>query len=742
MKRIIFTKVKLMALFLFVALMAACTADVYEPDEKVPPVVNPDEEEEVPSDFAWSLNDQTELIVNIENIGKEKFIVAAYIGNPAIDKSARMLPNSLQRVSKEVAYKRDISIPKGIPSLYLSVTDSRNRTSVYGFDVTEGNMVCTIGNTAATTKAVSGGLRSMTGEMPAIDYSYADKLYEEISGDGASLRSNQVYVIPKGRTLKGTVSLPGEGNFQIYVEGTWDLAGQSFQFETGSNLYVLNGGEVKNSQKVAKIRFINNGGIAVQEDGEFGDDDESIELYLTNDTRIVNEGEFDARNIQLDSNAKIYNSGDFDTKSLSTQNEGNYILNKHEFEAEKVAMTNGTIDNYCKFEVDKLTTSGAMTYINLAPAAFMEVDELVGDHLHLFMDAKSYWKGEKASFSGWDNLVQGGSTDFALFKVERIKVSIWNGILLNYSGMVNIECKEHTNHPDAYNPCYKMNDSANFSKGQGFVEIDDDDCNNHNGNHNPGEDTGTDDGGDITEPSTLPSVYLFEDNWPAKGDYDMNDIVMSVALRNTVSADGKVKAVDIDATLYAVGATKKLAVAFQLNNVPASAVAGSESDQKYAVVRLFDDAHAELGYAPGETVNTFKYDKNIVKNITKHIDFTMPLDNGITAGNFNLFVVWGDMESGSRNEIHIPGFRGTDRAAASSTSTDRYISTEDGWMWGLCIPLLDFGSYPKETIHIGEAYSGFDAWLAGQDTPTWYMKPVEGKVIVTTDTPEEPEITE
>ena len=52
MKRCIFTKVKFMALFLFAALMAACTADVYEP--KPDPEPDPVPKPEVPADGSFS----------------------------------------------------------------------------------------------------------------------------------------------------------------------------------------------------------------------------------------------------------------------------------------------------------------------------------------------------------------------------------------------------------------------------------------------------------------------------------------------------------------------------------------------------------------------------------------------------------------------------------------------------------------------------------------------------------------
>lgn len=723
-----------LALGLFVA---SCSTDLYRPEDEKP-IVDPEQGESVPKDFTWSLSKETRLSVNIENLGNEKYIVAAYIGNPAIDSDARMIANSLQRVSKDVAYNRTISIPEGVPTLFLSVTDSRKRAVVYGFDVTEGDMVCNVEGTAVATKARS---EMNGGEMPEIDYTYEGTSYETISGNkNQNLVSNKNYVIPKGQTLNGQVSLPGTGNFTIFVEGTWDLAGQQLQFERGSNLYVLNGGKVITSRKGAKITLVRDGSrVAIQKGGELGDDDDDklIGLSLTNNTGIVNEGKVEAGNIALTSEASIYNAGEFDAETISLQNAGNYILNKHEFEAKTISMPNGTLDNYCKLDVDKITTGGSMAYINLGPAAYADVDELQGNHVHIFMDAKSFWDGEKASFTSWDNRVEGGSTDYALFKVKDIKVSIWVGKLLNYAGMLNIECEKHTQAPDAYNPCYGLRAPANFSIGQGFVEIDEDDCNNHNGNHNPGEDPDPDGDGDITETNTLPSTYLFEDNWPEKGDYDMNDIVLSTTIANTIAADGKVKAVDVNVKLYAVGATKKLGVAFQLNGIPSGSVAGSEAGQQYAVVRLFDDAHAALGAPAGLIANTYTFDATLVKEFQKHIDFTVPLENGISESNFNLFIVWGGMDNDKRNEIHIAGFRGTDKANTNSSSTEVYTTTAEGLMWGLRVPQLNFASFPKEGTHISKAYSGFGAWMKENGLPDWYLHPMEGNVLTVEGTPSE-----
>lgn len=65
MKRCIFTKVKFMALFLFAALMAACTADVYEPKPDPTPTPEPEIPENPIVDIVNSISKSRNLTVNI-----------------------------------------------------------------------------------------------------------------------------------------------------------------------------------------------------------------------------------------------------------------------------------------------------------------------------------------------------------------------------------------------------------------------------------------------------------------------------------------------------------------------------------------------------------------------------------------------------------------------------------------------------------------------------------------------------
>ena len=136
MKRCIFVKVKFMALFLFTVLMAACTADVYEPDP-IP------ESKPTPGNGGFNqgsvLNTVKEksLTVVVEDLydGKYYYTVEAFVENPAIVTNAKSVSGSSQKTNARVPYKRDISLPDVINKLFIQVTDPFGGKRTYGLDI-------------------------------------------------------------------------------------------------------------------------------------------------------------------------------------------------------------------------------------------------------------------------------------------------------------------------------------------------------------------------------------------------------------------------------------------------------------------------------------------------------------------------------------------------------------------------------------------------------------------------------
>ena len=734
MKRCIFTKVKFMALFLFAALMAACTADVYEPKPDPTPTPEPEIPENPIVDIVNSISKSRNLTVNIVDAydGKYYYTIEAFAGNPAIDERARLLAG--QKVNSKVPFNVNISIPDSENEIFIRQTDPFKRKRVYAFPVQDGDMVCNLGSIANTKSSSGSVLRSASYEMPEVDFSPSGAT--AISGK-QQIKTGGKYIVNKDAKLNIS-SLPGEGNFSLYIKGEAKLTTDYLTLQNNAKIYILSDGELTAGKNNIVLNCVGNAQIAVEKDGSLGDDDDDKKLSLsfTAQSRLINHGDVELNgkkangnySLALTSSASIYNDGEMDiTGGLSTTDKTNLIVNYGEFDIEKtLTLTNGEIYNACVFETDICDVNGGT--IILASYSGFECDKFTAGGLHMYMDAFSIFdctdddKGAGVHFTTQTNYISGtsDSPEYALFRANKVILGGWNSV--EYSGMLEIECDHHDKNVNYY----KLNAPATFAQGQASVDIDDDDCNKNSGNHNPGEGDGDQDPS-YEEAETLPYTYLFEDNWPATGDYDMNDLVIGIQINNK-KMGGKTESAKIIYTLYATGATKQIGVGFQLDGIPASAVSGAEQGQTNAVIQLFSDAHSLLGSSERTPINTYKITAEpVVNEVT--VNFNTPIDGVMNVNNFNLFIVTNGFDSDRRNEVHIAGYKGTDKAASSENSTANYVSNETGLMWALSIPSQDFATYPKETIRIDDAYEGFGSWIKGDNTPGWYLNYVDENVI-------------
>lgn len=699
---------------LFVTLLTACEKDVYQPVIPEKPKVEID----------WSTQKSTQLNVGVNDAyaGKYYYTVGAYLLNPATDPEARMIAGSGQKTNSKVAYSRDLVLPDLTETIYIAVTDPFKRCRIYAADV-EGETI-SFREGEAVTKGTSVETRAVS--VPSVSYDYGST-YVELSGSGYTvLKKETTYVIKAGKTFSGPMGFPGEGTFRLFVEGTLEWNGSAMTLGKDVELYVCKGGVVKNMSEVRSLVLNGNAQIAVQAGASFGTDDAGagFNLTLTNESKIINEGAFTGKSVTMNSKSTLYNMGTFSCEKLGTDNATNAIVNTHHLKAASIRLNNATIHNECMLSVGTFTVVSNAT-VNLASGAYVEAGELTAAGLTLNMGQQSLWQGEKASFSGQASSIRGEGANYALFNVDNVVISGWN--IVTYSGKVEVASKNHTQPASQWDKKYTLTAPACFAVGQPSADIPGSDCNNQEGNDNPGDGNGDSDGS-YEEDTTMPYTYLFEDNWPHKGDYDMNDVVISVEIRN-ITEQSKTKGVRIIANLLAAGATKKLGAGFQLDGIAAGKVSGSEAGQDYAVVPLFADAHAELGAPAGQPANTFSLNYT-AKRIEKEIMFNTPIDGVVNSNNFNLFIVVdGGFNGQKRNEVHLPGFLGTKLAQVNENSTTKYVDVETGWMWAMAIPQVEFTTYPRENVPVNTAYEGFTEWVAGSGVPGWYMHPVEDKVI-------------
>ena len=241
-------------------------------------------------------------------------------------------------------------------------------------------------------------------------------------------------------------------------------------------------------------------------------------------------------------------------------------------------------------------------------------------------------------------------------------------------------------------------------------------------------------------PSSSPSsgaTVAFEDQWPVKGDYDLNDVVISYRYKVVTNAQNKVVQLQGDYTLHATGSgyTTGFGVEFPILRSTVSGVSGGtlEAGQTNAVIRLFDDIRDEMATwntKPGEAISPAK-NYTVTFNISNG-----PSINTFGLGSYNPFIWNGGLGNGRNHEIHLPGKRPTTLGTTSIFGTGddnsnvaaaRFYVTSSGLPWAIDIPIKTF-NYPVEFINITGGYLKFQAWAesGGSQFVDWYSNTESG----------------
>lgn len=250
--------------------------------------------------------------------------------------------------------------------------------------------------------------------------------------------------------------------------------------------------------------------------------------------------------------------------------------------------------------------------------------------------------------------------------------------------------------------------------------------------------------------STYASL-AYEDNFPSKGDYDMNDLLVKYRYTFISNASNQVVELKGDYMVGAAGASFHNGFGVQLP-VAASAVSsvtgqqfissyitlasnGVEAGQSKAVIIPFDN-HEALAKNPDGAffINTLTTkDKVTSKTATVDINFATPVAASTLAiANFNPFLI-SNLRRGY--EIHLPGYAPTDKANTalfgtaddnSLASAGRYYVSKENWPWAISFT-GDF-NYPVETVNITQAYPHFSDWAgsAGVSFLDWYSNLASG----------------
>ncbi len=246
----------------------------------------------------------------------------------------------------------------------------------------------------------------------------------------------------------------------------------------------------------------------------------------------------------------------------------------------------------------------------------------------------------------------------------------------------------------------------------------------------------------------VPYTFCFEDQWPNYGDFDMNDVVLTITELKKADTGGR--RLRLTAELRAVGASKKIGLGVQFKgltkDLPYNKIEVEDSEFGNTEIEglfepkctqpcfiIFDNVHYSLnGQQDYAFINTIAENKstNSARKINIYIDLengnTIP-DEAININNIDFFIVIGTDSEGKRIEVHAPGYEPTGLGSKSlygqgndnSNAGTPYLS-EDNLCWAFVVP-AEF-AWPVEYQNIKDAYHQFEKWVTsgGQNDQKWY----------------------
>ncbi|QJD95795.1 LruC domain-containing protein [Mucilaginibacter robiniae] len=243
----------------------------------------------------------------------------------------------------------------------------------------------------------------------------------------------------------------------------------------------------------------------------------------------------------------------------------------------------------------------------------------------------------------------------------------------------------------------------------------------------------------------------FEDNWPLKGDYDLNDLVVNYRYTFENNASNKVVDFKGEYSIAAAGASFHNGFGVQLP-IAASAVSsvtgqkaisnyitmasnGVESGQSKAVIIPFDNHEALIKNPDGSyLINTLASKDKVTSDVaTVQVNLTSPVDQAsLLPASFNPFLI-SNLRRGY--EVHLPGFAPTDKATTKLFGTDddssvpsssKYYISKENWPWA--IQFTSTFNYPYEGVSIDKAFLHFSDWagIGGTSYTDWYSNTAAG----------------
>lgn len=701
------------------------------PKEKAAPKLFTDGEE-IPSDFKWSSVRTIDFKVTVDDkyAGKYFYRLELYDNDPKLGTAANLLSAGVAKKGQDFTGK--IVIPTLLEYVYLKQTSPVGVPSVTMVKV-GGVTSLIVSQSGLRESSMSTSAFSASRVASPADVVVPANALSITGGATVVVESNKSYIIKSGINFTGQINANNNTTgVKIYVEGTW--TNKSYTMTLGGNnaLYTTVSGKIDLNNVVQNTEgaFLNYGTAAL------------ADLSTTNQALYTNYGTLTAEKATF-SNGDFTNFGTAAFQNLTSTTASTKIRNEGNMTVTTANLTNATLEAVCYTKIGTFNTNTAI--ISVADKALLTIGALnaSGTRLNVASAAILEVSGT-AKFNTNRSYIVGPATGKGLARLKKVDV-LYQWQAITYSGNLEIACSDHT--PNGLWLTYYIleNPATIVPIDKSTVVIAGTTCNAGGNNDKTAGTTPVDQ--TATEINLGTYSYAFEDNWPELGDYDMNDIVVDMNITKFQNATNKITKVALKGKLISVGASKRNAIAVQLDGItPANiksvtysrtnlvgsflklASNGVETDQTNAVVTIVDDAHAAFGVTGTPFISTQDGSYSPTEVVVT-IEFNTALDN-FTYQTLNVFIANNSRNSSTgRSEVHLVGYAATDKIdeslingmKGSKLSLLDPFKSINNEPWALSVP-ISF-DYPLESKNIKVVYPKFASWAlsGGILDLNWYL---------------------
>ena len=717
--------------------------DYYDPTYKTE---NPMGDIQGPDGFKWktTLSVPVTVKVNDEMVGEYYYLVEVFNDDPLNNPEAGLLAKGVAKKGQD--FSSGITVTPDVEIVYIQQTDPKGRIRVMTAS-TGGDINCVFQPNYIPAAGSRAGVSTQS-EVNIPQHYVTDEDYINAEEwDGGSFKNGKSYKISTGKVISGSkgvtingTPVAGKENLKLYIAGTWNLS-NTISLGSGMDFVILDGGEVVAEEFTSKE---GTGNVVIMPGGTMeitktkgvvvGDQNAFYQLG----TLKVPNGTVDAQN---GDNSIFYIGSDglIEAKDMQIHNDKTYIENHGHIKLKTMTKGGGaaTIYNMCVIEAEQsidftdiaeLYMDGGIviapqisvkaTPVNLRNGAMFKCDKLIAT----------------------DNCVFTGLNvgNRSLVKVKQITNS--GGASVKAVGHVTLENNTSTVTVTTVDGA----DKTKYDDSNIIIEG----CKVKGNPGNDGKDP-KDPEFPIVTPVTGVYTYIFEDNWPFYGDYDLNDVVFRMDnIKTTLSDHNYAQKYSFDITYLATGAEKRAAGALMLDMVEATNIksvsyssskpsvfqtnqAGVEEGQSKAVIPLFHSIHDMLGKPQAWFINTMKEGNGMKDNtdpvtVRVEIEFVEPiLAIDLNVNYLNYFIIT-DLDKYSlisdvRREIHLVGFEPTQKVNREflgkhndNSLQGAYYLSVDNLAWGVVVP--DKFKWMIESNDIQEGYSEFESWVTSGGT--------------------------